>query len=94
MGDLWSSSLGQIAGGRGGDGAFVYNSVGLGTSDLNAKPLGGGGTMYAESIANSTTSAGHASIGGGGGTCINKQSSSYQTSGRGGEGLVVIQYIP
>ena len=93
MGDLWSSSLGQIAGGRGGDGAYQGHTSGINVVN-DAQPLGGGGTHYCENALYVGTSGGHASIGGGGGTCINIGGGTYQCSGRGGEGIVVIQYIP
>ena len=92
MGDLWSSSLGQIAGGRGGDGAYQNNYAGINVVN-DAQPLGGGGTHYSTSLT-VVTAGGHASIGGGGGACINLAGGSYTCSGRGGEGIVLLQYIP
>ena len=85
LGDFYSSSLGQLSGSGGGIGQYVYTMGNDGHEQ--AGPLAGGGSVYG---AASTTMAGHASIGGGGGwsrgTTLN--------SGRGGEGCVVIQYIP
>ena len=94
VGDFWSSSLGQIAGGKRGNPAYVYTAVGMGVDTLDAGPLSGGGSMYADTGSTSSTPAGHASIGGGGGYCLNYASTAYTLSGRGGEGIVVIQYIP
>lgn len=88
LGDFYSSSLGQLSGGTGGAGQYVYN----GTNDSNymAGPLAGGGALYKGGI---NTSAGDASIGGGGGWGY-YNGVGYVSSGRGGEGCVVIQYIP
>ncbi len=84
LGDFYSSSLGQISGGSGG-------ALGTGNSGQNlpAGELAGSGGAYLIS----NTVGPHASIGGGGGFGLNT-TVSYITSGRGGEGCVVIQYIP
>jgi len=94
VGDFWSSSLGQIAGGKRGNPAYVYTAIGMGVDTLDAGPLSGGGCMYSDSGTTSSTPAGHASIGGGGGYSLNYANAAYTLSGRGGEGIVVIQYIP
>tara|TARA_R110000787_G_C13304736_1_gene434877 strand:- start:58 stop:870 length:813 start_codon:yes stop_codon:yes gene_type:complete len=90
LGDFYSSSLGQISGGIGGQGmtkAQYYDSNGF----LHAEPLGGGGSLYSN-YDNSAT-GGNGSIGGGGGWKFSSGSTPLY-SGRGGEGCVVIQYIP
>tara|TARA_R110000764_G_C10874643_1_gene368251 strand:- start:30 stop:716 length:687 start_codon:yes stop_codon:yes gene_type:complete len=84
LGDFYSSSFGQISGGAGGT---LYPGNG---NIIEAGELAGGGGSYSTTY---PLVAGHASIGGGGGW------SDYATasdiiSGRGGEGCVVIQYIP
>jgi hypothetical protein len=83
LGDFYSSSFGQISGGAGG---VVYNSRETKAGEL----AGGGGDGYQAS----PRMAGHASIGGGGGLTRNTSSALNILSGRGGEGCVVIQYIP
>ena len=37
---------------------------------------------------------GHGGIGGGGGGCANDYSSGYAIGGNGGNGIVIIQYLP
>ena len=92
LGDLWSSSLGQIAGGLAGKG--IYSNLTLfDTASANAGPLSGGGTVKAG--AQYTYHAGGAAIiGGGGGGCVQTQGTYASIGGNGGEGIVVIQYIP
>lgn len=95
IGDFWSSSFGNISGSLGSKGMVLTSSslYNLATV-LDAGPLAGGGvtrmdttTVYGYAIGGSAT------IGGGGGYCDN--SGAYgASSGRGGEGCVVIQYIP
>ena len=89
IGDFYSSTLGQISGGVGQSGTFV-----TGTNwpfyNKTADPLAGGCFVYGAYF----VKAPDASIGGGGGAHFNSYNTSYQRSGRGGEGCVVIQYIP
>jgi hypothetical protein len=88
LGDFYSSSLGQLSGSSGGKGMYMYTGSAAGESESG--PLAGaGGTM----IIQSTSVVGHASIGGGGGWCYGSTTARIH-SGRGGEGCVVIQYIP
>ena len=99
VGDLWSSTLGQIAGGRGGTG-FYTNRDGnhakvptLRNSD--GGPFAGGGSIMADfSYQVSPVVGGNGGIGAGGGMARYASTSSFATSGRGGEGIVIIQYIP
>jgi len=95
IGDLWSSSFGQISGSLGAKSVWSTANTSVWTAYVpDAGPLAGGGflrqditTVYGLII------GGAATIGGGGGFCDN--SGTYgATSGRGGEGCVVIQYIP
>ena len=88
LGDFYSSSLGQLSGSAGGTGTYVY-TYGIG-GDYAAGPLAGAAGIYKESL---NAASGNASIGGGGGWGY-YNGVGYVTSGRGGEGCVVIQYIP
>lgn len=85
LGDFYSSSFGQLSGGGGGV-FYITSSI---TQHITAGELAGAG--------NCTTASGplasHASVGGGGGATANNESGKI-VSGRGGEGCVVIQYIP
>ena len=92
IGDLWSSSLGQIAGSIGGKGLYE-NDQALDSSGADAGPLAGGGGVYIGGGYCYPT-GGAATIGGGGGPAIYGTGNWGATGGRGGEGLVVIQYIP
>ena len=91
VGDFYSSSFGQLSGSLGGRSSYVWNENG-GGGNFNAGPLAGAGGMYG--IGSYDFQAGHASVGGGGGFCRTAGGSTRVFSGRGGEGCVVIQYIP
>ncbi len=91
LGDFYSSSLGQISGSSGGKGIYMNNSQDNAAGESEAGPLAGAGGTTLFSAASSIV--GHASIGGGGGFCYSNFSG-YIHSGRGGQGCVVIQYIP
>ena len=91
VGDFYSSSFGQLSGSLGGRSSYVWNENG-GGGNFNAGPLAGAGGMYG--IGSYDFHAGHASVGGGGGFCRTAGGSTRVFSGRGGEGCVVIQYIP
>ena len=93
LGDFYSSSFGQLSGGAGGAGGLLNNSNSSNsTGSQQAKPLGGAGSVVNNAnIPN--VKAGHASIGAGGGFGYTGDPN-YTISGRGGEGCVVIQYIP
>ena len=88
LGDFYSSSLGQLSGSAGGIGQYVY-TYGIDGNYL-AGPLAGAGGIYKDNI---NAASGNASIGGGGGWGY-YNGISWVNSGRGGEGCVVIQYIP
>ncbi len=91
LGDFYSSSLGQISGSSGGKGIYIHSGIGAGAGESEAGPLAGAGGMTMNGV--NASIAGHASIGGGGGFCY-ATSNNNAISGRGGEGCVVIQYIP
>ena len=92
LGDFWSSSLGQLAGGL--PGAGVYDSDGaISFVGANAGPLSGAGSCaigsgYCYPV------GGAATIGGGGGGSYYGTGTYGPLGGRGGDGIVVIQYIP
>ena len=89
MGDFYSSTLGQLSGGFGGDGQYTGDS--LSATVAKGEPLAGAGGVY--KITNSMFSP-DATIGGGGGWVFGNGGANQCWSGRGGEGCVVIQYIP
>ena len=88
LGDFYSSSFGQISGSSGG-GSHYNSSNYQGYGPEVAGPLAGGVVAYKSSL---NMFSGHASIGGGGGYTYAPWTRG-ATSGRGGEGCVVIQYI-
>jgi len=89
LGDFYSSSFGQISGSSGGGNQYVTSSS-QGYGPEVAGPLAGG---VGAAKYNLNMFAGHASIGGGGGSTYSGWAAG-ATSGRGGQGCVVIQYIP
>jgi hypothetical protein len=89
LGNFYSSSLGQLSGSGGGAGQYISTSGYDGF--IEAGPLAGGGSFYKAGIYSMV--AGHSAIGGGGGWC-QASGTTNMRSGRGGEGCVVIQYIP
>ena len=93
IGDLWSSSLGQIAGSIGGRGMYASTSGSYDPSGADAGPLAGGGAVRIDS-GYTYSAGGAATIGGGGGPCVFQTGTFGQLGGRGGDGLVIFQYIP
>ena len=91
LGDFYSSSLGQLSGSQGGKGMYGAAAQDSMAGDASAEPLAGAGSIVQADIRSSIV--GNASIGGGGGFSQNN-GVSWARSGRGGEGCVVIQYIP
>ena len=93
LGDFYSSTLGQLSGAVGGDGTTLqsnpYANSGY-NENPRAEPLAGGGSLWT-TIADAQRQM-DATIGGGGGWIYAQAKSCY--SGGGGEGCVVIQYIP
>ena len=100
VGDLWSSTLGQIAGGRRGVGSTTSSTSSTsnpaGHTNANGEPFSGGGRVKIQITANPNALAqgGDGGIGAGAGAGINISTTSYCNGGQGGEGIVVIQYIP
>lgn len=97
IGDLWSSSFGKISGSRGADGVYFNGNSQYrpANTPVDAGPFAGGGVSRMDRTTQyGITLGGSATIGGGGGYCDNSGGPSYGVSGRGGEGCVVIQYIP
>ena len=88
------SGFGHIGGGgKGGIMAYAYNgnSTFENGNSLDASgPFAGGGAIEANS-ATSSMCGGNGGTGGGGGGCRNN---GIRTSGAGGDGLVLIQYLP
>jgi len=95
LGDFYSSSLGQISGGSGGNMVSHnrYSTTGYVGLLALADPLAGGGSSYLANAVNFLRGS-DAVIGGGGGWFYGNQANTSIWSGRGGEGCVVIQYIP
>ena len=89
LGDFYSSSFGQISGSSGGGSHYVSSSS-MGYGPEVAGPLAGGVGAMKYTV---NMFAGHASIGGGGGSTYSSGAAG-ANSGRGGQGCVVIQYIP
>jgi len=93
IGDFWSSTMGQIAGGIAGrcirktSGTVPYDAV-------NGGPFSGGGGVLFNTGSEMLVQGGAGGIGGGGGAGENKGHTSSSLGGEGGEGIVVIQYIP
>jgi hypothetical protein len=75
--------LGQLIGGRGGNGGFVPESGGF---------LSGGGQAYLNDN-NRLVSGGSGGIGAGGGGAWNGSASYLRIGGHGGDGIVIIQYL-
>ena len=97
IGDLWSSSFGKISGSRGSDGVYFNSNSQYrpANTPVDAGPLAGGGVSRMDKATQyGRTLGGSATIGGGGGSCDNSGGASYGVSGRGGEGIVIIQYLP
>ena len=89
LGDFYSSSFGQLSGSQGGVTHYAVATSNSGIPD--AGPLAGAGCIAKSN--QTVMSQVNASIGGGGGWCFGTTSANL-VSGRGGEGCVVIQYIP
>jgi hypothetical protein len=91
---------GYICGGIGG--RSMYSFSGANSYGNNNTPpdgtggfLAGGGSYWMDSTGIAGQAyGGHGGIGGGGGRCNNDFSDGYSTGGRGGNGIVIIQYLP
>ena len=92
LGDFWSSSMGQFAGGPRSYGCWA-SPIALRSPEI-AGPLSGGAAVRQVAYSgNIDVRGGAASIGGGGGGG-RSTSAGYTRGGDGGVGIVVIQYIP
>ena len=93
VGDLWSSTMGQIAGGIAGrcgrHPAHIHPY-----SEINGGPFSGGGGLIFSTGTEQLVQGGAGGIGGGGGAGENRAHTSSGLGGEGGQGIVVIQYIP
>lgn len=94
QGNFWESKEGVLMGGKGGrgfsqqDGGWVMGEV------SDGEPLAGGGSsLYGDLNIYASIYGGDGGFGGGGGACSTKDGDR-GVSGRGGGGIVVIQYIP
>jgi hypothetical protein len=92
---------GYICGGKGGDMFYSEIASASGYGPMNYSPngtggfLAGGGSWYMNgSGVAARCHAGNGGIGGGGGGCNNDYGASYATGGNGGNGIVIIQYLP
>ena len=97
IGDLWSSSFGEISGSLGPKGIETNSNAQYAPNPtpLDAGPFAGGAFIrQGRTTQWGYSSAGAATIGGGGGSNDNSGGANNSISGRGGEGIVVIQYIP
>jgi hypothetical protein len=97
-GDVSLSGFGHIAGGKGGNGKTFYGNTTRATENQieSGGFLCGGGSVYAR-LAQSglaTVYAGDGGIGGGGGGLRTASSGGQWVTGRGGDGIVLIQYLP
>jgi len=92
-GGLACSGFGIICGGsRSGNARFLQSTSEGG--NLDGEDLCGGGGIHANT-ANTNVNGGNGGIGGGGG-CGQASNAGYQTGwgGKGGQGLILIQYLP
>ena len=96
IGDFWSSTMGQLAGGKGPMAVYLPNeTVSQQYLPEKAEPLAGGGQTYSDlSSRAGQVSGGDGGIGGGGGQARRGGTATQARGGDGGEGIVVIQYIP
>tara|TARA_R110000782_G_scaffold246838_1_gene333523 strand:+ start:286 stop:1110 length:825 start_codon:yes stop_codon:yes gene_type:complete len=92
---------GYICGGKGGDLFYSQTNASASYGPMNYSPngtggfLAGGGTWYMNGSGVVTRChGGHGGIGGGGGGCNNDYGDPYATGGHGGNGIVIIQYLP
>ena len=99
-GDPALSGFGQILGGKGGVGASLNGNVQARahpSAERTAGWLAGGGSVYvqtAQSGVSGTFYAGDATIGGGGGGIRVASTAGQFVTGKGGDGIVLIQYLP
>mgnify|MGYP003121979900 CR=1 FL=1 len=89
------SGFGQITGGNAGSFHHSSGSVGSGTFNAaNGGALSGGGTYQQTNSNSNYVAGGNGGVGAGGGGCANSASAAQAWAGKGGDGLVLIQYLP
>jgi len=98
-GDVSLSGFGHIAGGKGGNGKTFYGNNDTRASENQIESGGflcGGGSVYARLAQTglATIYAGDGGIGGGGGGLRTASTAGQWVTGRGGDGIVIIQYLP
>ena len=91
VGNFWTSTMGQLAGGKGP--LAVFQNDWTGYPPQRAEPLSGGAQNWTASGLGGQVSGGDGGFGGGGGQARHTSTSNAR-GGDGGEGIVVIQYIP
>lgn len=99
-GDPSLSGFGQILGGKGGVGASLNGNVqerAHPSADRHAGWLAGGGSVWVQTVQTGTSGTfygGDATIGGGGGMIKVASTGGQFVTGKGGDGIVLIQYLP
>jgi len=97
QGNFWDSKEGELMGGKGARGIWQQSSAfgSPATMPIDGEPLAGGGSvLYTQQMSqNGSVYGGDGGFGAGGGACTTKNGEQ-GVSGRGGNGIVVIQYIP
>jgi hypothetical protein len=93
IGDFWSSTLGNLAGGKAGKCMAAGTGESAG-SDINGGPLSGGGSWGVGAMTGAVCHGGNGGIGAGGGRSVNSTYYYKVRGGDGGDGIIVIQYIP
>ena len=94
IGDFWSSTMGQLAGGKAGQASYQNGDSASGVILSQAGPLSGGSYNFKGGTIYGQVNGGNGGIGAGGGSAKNANNASMALGGDGGEGIVVIQYIP
>jgi len=94
IGDFWSSTMGQLAGGKGPMAVRLEANQFPPYPPQKSEPLAGGASLYTQTTSYGQVSGGDGGIGGGGGQARNQNNATGARGGDGGEGIVVIQYIP
>jgi len=92
VGDFYSSTMGQLAGGKGP--LAVFQNEWSGYAPQRAEPLSGGAQNWTGSTSGGQVSGGDGGLGGGGGQGRHGNGATSNRGGDGGNGVVVIQYIP
>ena len=96
QGNFWDSKEGVLMGGKGGRGIWQQSSAfgSPATMPIDGEPLAGGGSvLYTQNMTQyGSVYGGDGGFGGGGGACSTRDGD-FGVSGRGGNGIVVIQYI-